>query len=881
MRKYLPFILIVLLTTLAFHQTLRMYFWQDDYAFIFRLQHLNEPAGQFGKGFFGQGPYRYIYSWAVPLYQWFKIEPFWYLLYSLVFRLVSLVGVYLFAKELTNRRLGLAAAAVYGSSFIGMETMLRITNTYQTHAGILLATLSFYLLVKFFKSRQLLHYGGALVLFFLAMESAFVRSHGLIVAAAGLFALQSIGNRQWYKNALLFAPFLALFAKIYLVNGSDNPEISEYLTTAWSGQGAINGLRALNIIGNTLVPDVVLDYLISLGTPLLKSAQLVNTLVVALINLPVFALVRLTKQRLALPGQSGLSVVIATIVFSITVISLALKTTLIKDLVPAQTVVGFAALVTIGWLIAVLWRTKRQTAIALAAGIIWLVANLLVYHLRAPSNLFESTDRYLTYSTVGLGLLVASLTGLYASTEQLFWQLIGLVIVINLGLNINYQYRFVHRLSLPARRFYRELKSQLPVINKGSVVLFDVKKDPELGFQFRNFFHVASMPESTAIAVHYGIDRYDFTLVDSFDELLKQFDQATGPIDKIQTFYYNGELTNTSGQVRAALAGQGKETIIAQDKQYQAGPDNPLVIDQLKFDSSSPVELILEAQADIGPPVNQRLEAELPAQDQRAQTFEYLKAAYQYRLTTTVSASSSWQHNQPKHLTDNNPATFWIADRGLWAEKQTESIILDLGAIKSINRTLFVNAHPTRTPTRYQLLVSTDGTNYQSVKTTILTEGLEAEAIQLDQFEPTAARFVKMAITASSGGDAPSLAEFEVIEDRFSSVDVSKARNLERTPFADGDEANAEAARSFLKNGGGQLEIKIKTNRSTNFEEQFGLIRPILDNKLHRYSVILKPGGTQLESVMIKPLNFPAALKIKQIIIRQPSLEQLKQTNFD
>ena len=66
-------LLLLIVVILAYWQTLHMYFWIDDNAVIYKLQHLNQEIGYWGKGIVGSGPYRHIIDQFIPFYPFFKI----------------------------------------------------------------------------------------------------------------------------------------------------------------------------------------------------------------------------------------------------------------------------------------------------------------------------------------------------------------------------------------------------------------------------------------------------------------------------------------------------------------------------------------------------------------------------------------------------------------------------------------------------------------------------------------------------------------------------------------------------------------------------------------------------------------------------------------
>lgn len=56
LKKFWPHLLILFVIFISYGQTLRMYFWQDDSALIFKLQNQGPASGSFGVGIIGDGP---------------------------------------------------------------------------------------------------------------------------------------------------------------------------------------------------------------------------------------------------------------------------------------------------------------------------------------------------------------------------------------------------------------------------------------------------------------------------------------------------------------------------------------------------------------------------------------------------------------------------------------------------------------------------------------------------------------------------------------------------------------------------------------------------------------------------------------------------------
>src|SRR5690606_34523134 len=88
----------------------------------------------------------------------------------------------------------------------------------------------------------------------------------------------------------------------------------------------------------------------------------------------------------------------------------------------------------------------------------------------------------------------------------------------------------------------------------GSTFYFDVAEDGYYQNQFADFFSVGSMPESTALAMYYNLDRSDIIYITSLDELLHNLSEGTSHLDTTYSFVYgrNG-LVDTTNYMRIAL----------------------------------------------------------------------------------------------------------------------------------------------------------------------------------------------------------------------------------------------------------------------------------------------------------------------------------------
>src|SRR3989344_9664695 len=172
---YLP--ALALIVIFSFGQSIHFALWQDDNALIFKLQHLEEQAGFFGSGPFGMGAYRYVAIPYVPIYKLFGLNTTVFYLWAIFFYILASVSIYFLARELTNnKKLAFLSSSVFAAGFVGSDGILRLFNSIQTSISIILVSMFFIFLCRFVRTGQARDYLVAIILFFLALETAFIRT---------------------------------------------------------------------------------------------------------------------------------------------------------------------------------------------------------------------------------------------------------------------------------------------------------------------------------------------------------------------------------------------------------------------------------------------------------------------------------------------------------------------------------------------------------------------------------------------------------------------------------------------------------------------------------------------------------------------------------
>ena len=834
-------ILLILVGCVSYGQTLRMYFWQDDSALIFKLQNPAGQAGSFGEGVIGNGPYKYLVTLFVPFFPIFGLEPLGYFAVGLMGFFLSVGIFYKWMRDLFEDRKGARLATiVFASGYVGSDIMFRIINSWQSTLGISLAILVLWMLTRYKKKGRVRNYVLAILFFLACVEFVFVRSHSLIFAVFALDLFLTLGwgkgGRKWLELALRQAPFWLVFYWRYLKEAGLGGEGLVRWLTRFFGGGIEVAASLVATVGNVFFPEELqLKLLQVLGSGASWAVFL---------GLAIFG----TAWLKVMEGRRRLYPVFWVAMGAGMVLN---KYFVDKDMFWYRT--GEAAMLLVGWFI--------------------VASQVMGYHLQYPEAIWGTVHRYLHYAALGYALMWgAAGMGVWMVLEKKGWLggkkwgwwPVGLVVVVNLVLGWNYQQKIVTERSEPTRTFYKNLRRFVPQISPGAVFYFDVADENLARQQFRDFFSVGSMPESTAIAIYYGLDRDEVKVLTDFNELLWEMDQGRVKMEGLNSFYYDRSgLVDTSFDLRQMLSkGMEGEMLENEGKVYEAKKVRPLV------------PLLVEITGRVVPDKDRmELKQEKGDVSYLALVWDYLAGRREYYKRVKAESLSEWRYQEVEKAVDGDTGTSWRGHRIYWHENRHERLQVDLGEIKLIDRVVWLNWNHTLAPVSYTIEVADGRGDFRVVKRVEKgPERKDGEMVEERLDSPVQARYVKMEITGTVSEDAPALSEFEVVESRFSGVDLAFARKIESRPFAEVDTGEEfdlvlERSVSFLKleveavgNGGGvQGSVPV---------EEF--------NKLKKWEVILPPKGSVPFRLSIGVPEAPVSLGIDKVVIRPLTFEELK-----
>lgn len=895
------YILILLLIVLiSFGQVLFMQPWQDDNALFFKLAHIEEPVGFLGKGLFGEGPYRYT---ATPYYFIYKlfgfnINAFFGL--ALTFYFGACLSIYYLFKRLIDKAAGMVAGILMAVNYVTSDSFIRLFNSISTSLGIIFFSLLFISYSNFFKRGKITWYFLAVLYFFLLLEVSFTRSHFviLIVLISDLLISFNLKNRQLppiikYLSGYLMRslPFLVIFYWVYIVGGDPRSRVAiDNIRVTLSGK-VENFISLFTALGYLISPDkltaLLPNMVFVMSNPYYK-VLVINLLLLIIFNLIIFFYFRSKKITLLFSLLSLDWFFVSRVLYKKITTEQPFSLLLI-EFIGGIVILGILA-------ITIRLRSDLRRKFLFLSSI--LIINILSYILYDPTVFYSTyNNRYLTYSYLGLIGSLAFLTSLALKNQKLIY----LAIIfgwgfVNLFFNVENQRNILTQRSYPIKRFYEQLHENYPILPKGAVLYLDIKDTPKIKTRFSDAMNSSQMPQTTAIAWRYNLDRYDIYIIEDFDKLVELIKSDAVPLDKIYSFWYSDEgLHDTTKDLKKLLTQnltlnisvskipQDSKTFFAtlNSKSLMHQPDldfsfdpplnslvsnklvltvkaNPLETSTLKYPL---VDSLKSMETTIGQDINLRRIA-----------ITYKKYKDFFRNSVNITTSSQWKANLSSNLIDDNWNTLWQADRVLWG-KEKATIQFDLKKTEEIEKVVWVNGYADQTPTNYTTLVSLDGKDWRKVSKITLNQRLDPDEPQIIEFSKTPARFVKLEINETLNHDAPALSEIWVVPGEFSKLDIKKTEDFLKQPFR-----YIPDQLSFIEtfeglNKTGDVQIYWKSDKKDAWQTgSSAKINLIYNNQVADYGVILPAGGTKITNIKLSNFVIPGQIKVLDIKVMYPKI---------
>lgn len=838
--KHNYWIILLVVVGISYGQTILMLPWQDDNAIFFKLAHIREPAGFLGKGIFGEGSYKYTAFFYYPIYLLFKYKTAYYFLLSFLVYFLSVLVIYKVVSKIINEKCGKLSSFLYACGYIASDGFIRLFNSVITSLSVILTSSLLYFYWNYHKKKRILFYLLTVGSYFLAIELARARTHYLI-APVILFEILFLASQKkikyFYQSALRLLPFLFIFYKYFIQNGDRrSQEVLVFIKALIKGDFSIL-YGYLSSLSNIFVPGWVTKY------------QHFFVLSLILIVL-VYLLFRRSKR-------GYLVLVNIPLAFIWYFISEEIYSTPLLNPNLHQLGLVYLGGVFFALLITVSFYIRKEIKIYYLLFCTWILINLASYSAYSPTVIFDSINRYLAHSffalTILLGILYKNFEGKNFSrvTFLVFVFLYGLG---NLSAGLIYQNYLLKYRTAPVKQFYQKLVKDLPKIEKGDILYFDVADDARV--YFADAFSVAQMPETTAIAWRYGIDRYDFFLAENYDDFVGKVVENKIATKNVYPFFYSKEkgLVSTKEEFEKLSRGVTETEMVSgkdlSEPYHFRNTYSSCVI-------RPEITLTLSARPDLkaGEILNNR-------QFPFAVTRAYAKAKRDFYNSVKVLVSSNWRERVNRNLIDQNTDTAWQADRVTWDEEKTY-FGFDLGKVVKSDRFVWVNAFANNTPTRYSVEVSLDDRNWNKVAEIEKILRIDGGKMEEVRFPAVSARFIRMVISKTLNEDSAGISEAWIVPAGFEEYSIKELEDYLQSP------------QNALINNTSSVSVLWKSDSSVNWQKDTIASFKLLTDGLERsYRIPLPCKGTKLEEIKLEGLQFPIILNAESIGISHKTNEK-------
>lgn len=891
--RFIWFLLLIVL--ISYGQILGMYVWQDDNALFFKLANIEGKAGYLGAGPIGDGPYKYTVTPYIPIYWLFGFNTFYYFGFNLLLYFISTVVVYKLFCRLFGRFGGQISGFLYACGFIASDGYIRLFNSVITSVSVILVCLMIGCYWQYYleqikkkspKMTTIWFYFGAVISYLLAVELARARTHYLI-AAVIVFELLFLTFRQKTRSMVAslvrLIPFLVVFYG-YFIHNADHRSgsvgtvaVSLVRGSYYQSYGFLASLSNLELaswLPNFLyiVQEKLLNMVGRGGALLWFSSILLSLVLIGLIKFQ--------------PKWRGWWVFSLGFLWIWTLVSKRIFGAIELNLAIFEIYLGYlGGLLLFGaGLVGFVFRVRIYIFL-----LVIVLANIAAYAAYNPVVAYESINRYLAHSFLAwVGIL-----GLWASqvNRKSRWGQIlitGIILwgVINLGSAVFYQQQILRDRSRPARQFYESLKTDLPHLEKGSALYFDVAPGAE-GY-FREAFSVAQMPETTAIAWRYGIDRYDLALFTNYLDFAKYVNLHQVPENKRYSYWYQKSgLTDTTKTLLSAgqesqnwLANEAmlsSKLKIKNDGKVSVGSQPVITFSLANSASVTPVKVkfnLVASQADLKSIAfpyfdsSRRNTSQISKDSQlRQDALNYLKFKKNLEKNAKITVNNSWQDRVVGNISDGNFNTVWQADRIKWKD-QTGAVTIDMGGNQLISQLVWANGYANNSPVNYSIEVSSDGQSFTQVKKVSLRRRIEPNELQLEQFQPVSTRYVRLIITNTLNNDAPAISEISVVPAELSKLDINLAEGFINHPFDFIPSWEVYNRDMIMLENTGTSQMFWKNNKVTEFQTSPALKLNIrYDGLIHNYEVTLPAGGTELLNIRFSEFSVPGEIVVKDLVV--------------
>lgn len=542
-----------------------------------------------------------------------------------------------------------------------------------------------------------------------------------------------------------------------------------------------------------------------------------------------------------------------------------------SDLLLPENAMGILALLVLVLPPLYLWRRKKNLfwlAIFFSMAIIFSLAALMavISFIGQIPTVWPSSHRFY----IVLLPLVSGYLAVIISFLDKKLRLAALVIILSAHVYFS-NYVIGNRWETHSRHlryFYETVTTQVPEVDSTDVLLTTLTRPYPPG----PFVSGSDAGSAHFLAGFYGKKFDDFLLATEPLEAVKKLLENNLTTNDIYAFdYKRDDIVNETDKIREILL-LGKTENLGNNL-----TDREIEVKNLHISMGTPVFVKAKMSATpIAVRGQNKLDGNIPTSD----LFELFFNQERERKKMTISSETKSMNDEHllENVIDGKYDTTWIPQEWL---KDGAGFTIDLGSTKKISQIVWASSRTApwdfRQPSEFELLISNDGKEFREVDGQTNAEKLLTGEIFVTNINQEQARYVRLIVKRTRGGWLPAVDEVEVFSKEVSKKDLENYFLVRSTPqdFFPSTQIAARFNREILE-GKVPVEINWRTDDDGGYLAGQGKIIYVEEGESKDYILQLTKTGRMIKSLIIKSVDFPSNLNIKNLEVWQPSLEEFK-----
>lgn len=555
----------------AYFQTLKMYFWLDDYTYLYYAI-FSEPQSIF------QFPYQFGLILVKLLFSLFGLTAYWYYLLAIVLYLTAVALVYFLATKIFEKKLlAFFTTSIFASGYIGQESLFMVIGDgLYALLGLDVLLISLITLLIYLKNKKAHFLAYSLFCFAACLEIAPTRFAGLVIVL--IAAIFLFGKNKLFDKLKLITYFCLIFYLQYVVHptrylfhyGSTNSvsapnNFLQQLTSYHIG----DLVNIFGSFGNLFVPTYFRDS---------RTYSLINA-----VPIFIFGLIMLVLFKTLRPKTFNIRKFWFCLMLLLgSTAGFFLLTTKLQSPIYKFSIFNGLMILTIliGSLILDLPK-KRKMGLFL---LITVFSLLGIFSLAKPTIVINSDYRYLLTLAFVPSLLAYILTpkeliDVKVKNKKIAWVIflspVLLLSVLHLYLAISTQAKFVDQYTNFRQKYFQELKDYIPSI-KNKTIIYTEGSTSQMNYVLGDIERVGTLTSEASYAVNYKTKISNIVLPSDTSDILKLIKSGQVNQSQVFTLIFDGnKLINTSGISRVIFQNPNDEIVLSPI--WQTEPKDSLV----------------------------------------------------------------------------------------------------------------------------------------------------------------------------------------------------------------------------------------------------------------------------------------------------------------